>query len=124
MTTVTAQTDLVNAGRFSTAIQVRFNDTDALGHVNNASYAEYAETARLSFFAQFGVHVSSIILAHLAIEYRRQVVLCDSVTILTRVVFLGNTSITLEQQVLADGRIAAEIRSVVVFFGRRGRESQ
>ena len=30
-----------------TDIQMRFGDTDALGHVNNASYASYAEVARL-----------------------------------------------------------------------------
>ena len=33
-----------------TDIQVRFGDTDALGHVNNASFAAYAELARLDFF--------------------------------------------------------------------------
>ena len=106
-------------GSYATTIQVRFSDTDALGHVNNASYAAYAETARLDFFATFGVSVNSIILAHLAIEYRRQVMLGDPVSVTTRIRFLGNTSITLEQHVISRDQIAAEIRSVVVFFNYR-----
>jgi acyl-CoA thioester hydrolase len=103
-------------GSYATSIQVRFSDTDALGHVNNASYAAYAETARLDFLARFGVSVNSIILAHLAIEYRRQIVLGDPVSVATRIRRLGNTSLTLEQHVISRDQIAAEIRSVVVFF--------
>lgn len=101
---------------YATEIQVRFSDTDALGHVNNGSYATYGETARLDFFARFGVRVTSIILAHLAIEYKRQIMLGDPVSVTTRITSLGKTSITLEQQVVSRGHIAAEIRSVVVCF--------
>jgi len=100
----------------ATEIQVRFSDSDGLGHVNNGSYAQYAETARLDFFAQFGVRVTSIILANLAIDYRRQIVFGDPVSVTTRVIYLGTTSIKLEQQVLSRGHVAAEIHSVVVFF--------
>ena len=100
----------------ATEIQVRFSDTDGLGHVNNGSYAEYAETARLDFFSRFGVRVTSIILANLAIAYRRQIVFGDPVSVTTRVSYLGTTSIKLEQQVLSHGHVAADIHSVVVFF--------
>ena len=31
---------------YHTDIQVRFNDTDALGHVSNIAFALYAEQAR------------------------------------------------------------------------------
>lgn len=103
-------------GYFSTEIQVRFSDTDALGHLNNASYAAYAETARLDFLAKFGIGVSSIILAQLAIEYKKQILLGDPVSVRTRAVFLGNTSLTLEQYIVSREQIAARIRSVVVFF--------
>ena len=103
-------------GSYATEIQVRFSDTDALGHLNNTSYAAYAETARLDFFARLGVSVNSIILAHLAIQYRRQIMLGDPVSVTTRIRSLGNTSITLEQDVVSRDQIAAEIRSIVVFF--------
>ncbi len=35
---------------YRTDIQVRFADTDALGHVNNSAFAHYAEHARIEFF--------------------------------------------------------------------------
>ncbi|MDX1616794.1 MAG: acyl-CoA thioesterase [Candidatus Promineifilaceae bacterium] len=37
---------------FETSIQVIFRDVDAMGHVNNAVYFTYMETARTQFFAE------------------------------------------------------------------------
>ena len=39
-------------GRFAhrREIQVRFADTDAMGHVNNAKYLTYCEIARISYW--------------------------------------------------------------------------
>ena len=105
-----------------TPIQVRFGDTDALGHVNNAVFASYAETARISFFReQVGMYTSpgdtgGFILARLAIDFRAQVKLGQQVEVVTRVAKLGNSSITMTQQVLADGMIAADIEAVAVSF--------
>ena len=99
-----------------TALQVRFGDTDALGHVNNAGFAQYAEAGRLDFFAQFGVDVTSIILANLNIDFRNQVRFGEQLDIQTSVERVGHTSVTLLQTVHANGRVAAEIRSVIVLY--------
>jgi acyl-CoA thioester hydrolase len=107
-----------------TPIQVRFGDTDALGHVNNASFAQYAETARLDFLAQFDVDVSSIILARLAIDFKSQVRFGDTAHVETRVQRVGRTSIGLLQQVIVNGSSAAEIQTVVVLFDYQRRSSQ
>jgi len=37
-------------GKFSTQIEVRFRYVDALGHVNNAVYFTYFETARMHYW--------------------------------------------------------------------------
>ncbi len=37
---------------FETSIRVIFRDLDAMGHVNNAVYFTYLETARIAFFAE------------------------------------------------------------------------
>jgi acyl-CoA thioester hydrolase len=103
-----------------TDIQVRFNDTDAMGHLNNTSYASYAELARLDFFAQLGEQSRALILAHLAIDFRHQVRLGEAVHVRTWVERLGKSSITLRQEVIAQAGTgdvcAAEMRSVVVCF--------
>jgi acyl-CoA thioester hydrolase len=99
-----------------TNVQVRFGDTDALGHVNNASFASFAELARLDFLNRFGGSVRSLILASLYIDFRRQVGFTDEVYVETRVEKLGTTSVTLGQTVFANGERAADVRSTVVFF--------
>lgn len=38
---------------FYDEVRVRFRDVDAMGHVNNAVYFTYMETARGAFFQQF-----------------------------------------------------------------------
>jgi acyl-CoA thioester hydrolase len=97
-------------------IQVRFGDTDALGHVNNASFASYAEMARLDFLRRIGKSVTSLILATLYIDFRRQVRFGEAVHVDTRVERLGTTSITLEQTIYANDEVAADVKSVVVHF--------
>lgn len=97
-------------------IQVRFNDTDALGHLNNTAYATYAELARVHFVEALGIVTRNVILAHLALDFKRQVHFGDRVQVTTGVEKLGRTSITLKQQILANGELAALVRSVVVHF--------
>jgi len=97
-------------------IQMRFGDTDGLGHVNNASFASYAEVARLDFLRLFGKSVRSLILASLYIDFRRQVKFDESVHVETRVERLGNSSVTLAQTIFADDARAADVRSTVVYF--------
>lgn len=106
---------------FRTDIQVRFNDTDALGHLNNTSYALYAEQGRVEFMDSFraeGVFPDGVfvILARLELDFVRQVRYRDSVHVLTRVAQLGRTSLTLEQEVYGNGEVAARVKSVVVVF--------
>lgn len=115
-------------------LQVRFGDTDALGHVNNAAFAAYAEIGRLEFFREVvGLGVGSVgdaaappsgadepggglILARLAIDFRAQVRFPAALRVVTRVARLGSSSVTLHQEVLEGATVAAEIGSVVVHF--------
>jgi len=40
--------------RFSTALEVRWRDVNALGHVNNAVYFNYLEQVRLHYMRELG----------------------------------------------------------------------
>ena len=99
-----------------TSVQMRFADTDALGHVNNGSFVVYAENGRLEFLRDVGCEVGKLILAHLSIDFRRQVAFGQAIVVDTWVEKVGTTSVTLRQDVRADGVVAAEVRSVVVCF--------
>lgn len=103
----------------NTNIQVRFVDTDALGHVNNSAFAHYAEDARIRFFQDLGGKLGHLILARLAIDFRNQVHFGNELTVTTQVANVGTSSIRLQQKIrsrLNDLAVAAEVESVVVYF--------
>lgn len=59
---------------YSIPIEVRFNDIDGMGHVNNALFLTYLEHCRMRFFTEEAGSKSErdfpFILAHAAIDYR------------------------------------------------------
>jgi acyl-CoA thioester hydrolase len=97
-------------------IQLRFADIDMLGHVNNVAYASYVEMARVEFLRSLGERVTSIIVAHLALDYRRPVHEGRALAVDTWVEKIGRTSVTLRQVVWADADRATDVRSVLVFY--------
>ena len=99
-----------------TNIQVRFSDTDALGHVNNAIFATWAEIGRLDFLHSLGGTVRSLILASLTIEFRRQVMIDQAVYVESWIPRIGNSSFGLDQIIYAGGEVAADITSTIVHF--------
>lgn len=106
----------MNSQTHRIAIQVRFADSDALGHINNATFATYAELARLEFLSTLGESVQQLILANLVIDFRRQVLVTDAVHVDSWVEKLGNTSMSIAHAIFANGERAADIKSVVVYF--------
>jgi len=105
-------------------IDVRFRDLDPLGHVNNAVYLSYAETARVEYFLQLGYEVGSgnFILARAEVDYRRPIVLHDDVRVMTRVSKVGNSSFRMTFEVWANGELAARGETVQVWL-EQGRPS-
>jgi acyl-CoA thioester hydrolase len=95
---------------------VRFADSDALGHINNASFATYAEMARLEFLSTLGESVQRMILANLVIDFRRQVLVTDVVRVDSWVERLGTSSMAIAHTIFANEERAADITSVVVYF--------
>lgn len=105
-------------------IQLRFVDTDALGHVNNANFAQFVELARVDLMRGLGVRQGTMILARLEIDFRRQVYFGDRVEVVTEVAAIGRSSVTLGHRVLAEDEVAAEATSVVVHFDYEAQRSK
>ena len=59
---------------FTIPVDVRFNDVDGMGHVNNALYLTYLEHCRMRFFTEVAGSKSErdfpFILAHAALDYK------------------------------------------------------
>lgn len=88
-----------------TKIQVRFNDIDRLGHVNNACYLTYFETSRMEYFdkvfrGQIDWSQNGFIIARTEINHLQPVHLNDEVYCFTRVAKLGNKSMVFRNSVV------------------------
>lgn len=80
----------------------RFADTDALGHINNASYSKWFEDARRPIFKLFVPDLDpkkwNLILARMEIDFLAQGHYQQEVLIQTSLVKIGNSSFTLLQE--------------------------
>lgn len=99
-----------------TDVQVRFSDTDAFGHLNNASFAHYDELARIAFLSHIPEAFGAVILARLAIDFKRQVRFGEPMHVRTEVESIGRTSFGLRQLIMVGDAVAADARSVIVLF--------
>jgi acyl-CoA thioester hydrolase len=113
-------------------VEVRFADTDAMGHVNNAVYLTYCEMARIRYWTDVtGEPVAaghegaeSLILAEARITYRAPVFHTETVTVETRATHIGRSSFTLEHRLTAcapggSSRLVATSDSVMVRYDYR-----
>jgi acyl-CoA thioester hydrolase len=109
--------------RHSTPVQIRFNDIDILGHVNNAVYQHYYDYARVQYFKKvLGDVVDwkkySLILASIKIDYFSPISLNDEIEVESRVEILGNKSINMKQKLINSKtrEILSTNRAVLVAF--------
>ena len=121
--------DLAGDFAHQVTIDVRFADTDAMGHVNNAVYLTYCEMARIRYWSDVtGEPVAlghegaeSLILAEARITYRAPVFHGETVTVETRATHIGRSSFTLEHRLTAcapggASRLVATSDSVMVRY--------
>ena len=87
-------------------ISVRWGDMDSMGHVNNAKYFTYCESARMSYFAAIRMydhregekHGPALAAAHL--NFRAQVRYPSELDVLTRVSEIGRSSFRMEYEIV------------------------
>ncbi|MBA2373427.1 MAG: acyl-CoA thioesterase [Chloroflexi bacterium] len=121
--------DLAGGFAHRREIEVRFADTDAMGHVNNAVYLTYCEIARITYWTEvtgdpiaLGTEgAESLILAEARIAYRAPAFHGEIVTVETRATRIGRSSFTLEHRLTAcapggPSRLVATSVSILVRY--------
>jgi acyl-CoA thioester hydrolase len=118
--------------RFFTRVQVRWGDMDAFGHVNNAVFFTYCESARIAFFAAVDIDGLAAAagpgqrlgpgLVSASLDFRRQVHYPAEVDVGLRVGRIGGKSYPLEYALFVADDVVAEGTSVVVWvdYAARG----
>jgi acyl-CoA thioester hydrolase len=110
----------MDAFRFVRLQEVEFRDLDGLGHVNNAVYLSYLESAKVDYFREV-VGADRLdelgIVADVRIIYRSPLFFGETVAIGVRVARVGTKSVRFEFELRGpDGRLVAEASSVHVAF--------
>lgn len=85
-----------------TPIQVRFNDTDQMGHVTNMQYLGYCDIARLYYFHEVfeekvGYEKESLVIASVKLDFVKQIFFEEPIDVRTKISVLGNKSIQMQQ---------------------------
>jgi acyl-CoA thioester hydrolase len=112
---------VLNSFPFVFPVDVRFRDLDAQGHVNNAVYLTYVESARIAWWQEVTGRPwaeTGMILARTEIDYRSPAVYGDRLEVGLRCASLGRSSFVMEFRVeeRGSGRLVAEGRKVLVHY--------
>lgn len=105
-------------------ITVRYGDLDPQGHVNNAVYLTYLESARLGYYQQVGIYhpdsriLTGMVVVHNEIDYLAPIRFGQIVRVGLRVERIGTKSITFAFQIESeeDETPLARGKSVMVAY--------
>lgn len=90
-------------------VQIRFNDIDLLGHVNNAVYSQFLDIGKTRYFRRlmgddgFDYHAISLVIVHIDMDFCAPTFIEDSIEVLTEVTHIGEKSLVVAQRVVASG---------------------
>lgn len=108
--------------RHTLPVQIRFNDVDQYGHMNNSSYFSLYDLAKTSYmrdvFGNKDWHHMGIVVANINADFLALVFFSDDLIIETTVIHLGHKSFTLLQRAInkASGVLKCQCRTVMVGY--------
>src|SRR5215216_5298135 len=102
-------------------VEVAFRDLDAMGHVNNAVYLSYLETARIKFLVDLlelnGPDNMPLIMAEARVSYKAPAFFGEQLTIGTGVSRFGVKSFDMLYRITGgDGRLVVLAKTVQVAY--------
>jgi acyl-CoA thioester hydrolase len=123
--------------RYRHAIEIRYQDTDALGHVNNATYLSYFEMARGGYYNAVVGHPfgtgpdadkRTFVIAEARVTYRLPAFYGEPLSCAVRVGWVSRSAFSFEYRVEVEdspvgrARVVADGETVQVFYDlERGR---
>ena len=114
-------------------VQVRYQDLDPYGHVNNAIHLQYFEAARLAYLGKLADHLGfgplaagdvprmRYVIAEVTIRYKAPIFLGEPLFGAASIRTVGDRSFVMDYELRAgesyeNGRVAAEGTSAQVFY--------
>ena len=107
-----------------TVIKPRISEVNAFDHISNTVIPVWLEEALQEFFLEtLRSTTFTYLLANLEQNFRREILYGNPVQIKTSIKQLGNSSVSLVQEVWQDGTLAVDAKSVVVYVNKETRRS-
>lgn len=102
-------------------VQIRFNDIDLLGHVNNATLQEYFDLGRMHYIHKaFGDDLfngtKALIIASVHTDFMMPTFLQEDIVVKTAVLSIGGKSLQMEQHIVETNKNQVKVvcKSVMV----------
>ncbi len=114
----------------TTPIQIRFNDVDQMGHVNNAVIMEYLDLGKDAFFSGHGLSPTksdfTVMVVHYDVDFKAQIHYHDKIQVETSIERFGTKSLTMLQRVVnvESDTICVECRTVMSGYRRSTNRSE
>ena len=111
-------------------IQLRFNDVDKFGHVNNTVYFSFYDLGKTEYFSSVCKNVDwskeGIVVVHIEANFLSQIFGTDNVAVQTAVTEIGTKSFNLVQRVIdiKTEEVKCICTSVMVYFDLEKHESK
>jgi len=107
-------------------LQLRFNDIDMMGHVNNAVIMEFFDLGKSKYFADAGIPVTPdegdfcVMIVHLEVDFHAQIHWHDNIAVTSHVSHWGQKSLQVTQQIVDAASMApfATCRTVLSGYSR------
>jgi len=113
---------------FVTKIDVRYVDIDTQHVVNNGVYSQFLTESRVGFLEAITdrriEEVQDIVVGRLEIDFHRPLTREDEVSVTARCAAVGESSFTLEHEVLSGDDVAARAKTVLVSIDPETGESR
>ena len=87
-------------------LQIRFNDVDMMGHINNAVIMEFFDLGKSQYFAAAGIPVTpeegdfTVMVVHIEVDFHSQIHWHDQIAVTSCVSNCGNKSLRVKQQII------------------------
>ncbi len=98
--------------------KIRYADTDSQGHVNNAVFNTFLETGRIELIygpeVPLSAETSALVIANLNMNFIAEIHWPGQIDIGTGILKVGNSSITILQNLFQNDQCVASAKTVIV----------
>lgn len=101
-------------------VEIRFNDIDMFGHLNNTVYLQFFDQGKYAYFRQFmdgtfGSEPTAPVVANINVDFHQPTYIDDKLTVCTSITEIDESSMVMRQIIKDEkGNIKSSARTVMV----------